>query len=280
MKYLMNAPEFIERRRCLRKSQTDAERKMWSMLRSRRFGNLKFRRQFSIGSYILDFYCPEKKLCIELDGGQHALRSEYDRERTIFLNERGVTVIRFWNNDVLKNLEGVYEELSRKINTSPQPSPNLGEGVAVGRAFTLVELLVVIAVIGLLGTIAVVSTNSARIKARDAKRSADLRQIRNAVEFYYQTNNKYPGVPTYYWIDDNNEDEGNGSCAANPNGLKPYLPNVCNLKDSQGNHYAYSVDSTGNIYHIGAMFELSANQGVPFIRTDTSAAIPGYYEPK
>ncbi len=113
MKYLMNTPEFIPRRRDLRHNQTDAEKKLWQALRSRQFEGLKFRRQYSVGPYILDFYCPEKKLCIELDGGQHATNIDHDKQRSQYLTGLGMTVVRFWNNDVLKNIEGVTQTLTK-----------------------------------------------------------------------------------------------------------------------------------------------------------------------
>ena len=78
---------------------------------------MKFFRQYSFGSYILDFYCPEKKLAVELDGGQHNLPEgkEYDELRTQFLNANGVDVVRFWNNEVLLEMEGVLAALELKV---------------------------------------------------------------------------------------------------------------------------------------------------------------------
>ena len=112
MQYLKNTPELIPRRRDLRKSQTDAERKLWNVLKNRQMSGLKFRRQFSVGSYILDFYCPEKRLCIELDGGQHATNVDYDKQRTEYLAGNSIRVVRFWNNDVLTNVEGVAQMIA------------------------------------------------------------------------------------------------------------------------------------------------------------------------
>ena len=93
--------------RKLRKDSTIAERKLWHMLRSRNFMELKFRRQEPIGNYIVDFVCYEKKLIVELDGGQHNEFSEKDITRTKALEKEGFIVLRFWNSDVINNIEGI-----------------------------------------------------------------------------------------------------------------------------------------------------------------------------
>ncbi len=90
----------------LRKNPTPAERKLWSRIRNDQLG-VTFRRQHAIGNYIPDFVCIEKKLILELDGSQHLEQEEYDEERTQFLKTEGYRVIRFWNNDVMKNMDGV-----------------------------------------------------------------------------------------------------------------------------------------------------------------------------
>ena len=92
---------------------TDAERVLRSHLRAKRLNNLKFRRQQPIGNFIVDFICFEKKLIIEVDGGQHMENEKADLERTQWLNEKGYRVIRFWNNDVLQNFSGVFKELMK-----------------------------------------------------------------------------------------------------------------------------------------------------------------------
>jgi very-short-patch-repair endonuclease len=97
--------------RLLRKNQTDVEQILWKQLRNRRFYNYKFRRQFPIEPYIVDFACLELKLIIELDGGQHANSINYDGQRSLFLEKRGFKVIRFWNNDVIENSVGVLEAI-------------------------------------------------------------------------------------------------------------------------------------------------------------------------
>jgi very-short-patch-repair endonuclease len=92
--------------RRLRKIPTDAEIRLWSRLRRKQLKGFRFRRQHPMGGYVLDFFCPEANLVVEVDGGQHA-ESEHDAVRTEWLEERGYRVIRFWNNDVLTNTEGV-----------------------------------------------------------------------------------------------------------------------------------------------------------------------------
>ena len=112
-KYLYNDPSAKLDRRRIRKNATDAERKLWSILRSRRMAGLKFFQQYSVGSYILDFYCPEQRLAIEVDGGQHAdvYGQQHDAHRNRYLRELNIRVIRFWNNDVLQNIEGVGKKI-------------------------------------------------------------------------------------------------------------------------------------------------------------------------
>jgi len=100
-----------DRRRLLREHQTLAETELWQRLRAKRFFGHKFYRQYSVGNFILDFYCPKLFLAIEIDGGQHAENIEYDRERTAYLKSNKITVLRFWNNDVMKNLDGVLSEI-------------------------------------------------------------------------------------------------------------------------------------------------------------------------
>jgi len=106
-----------EKARELRKNQTDAEKAIWRLVRAKQITGLKFRRQHPIQPYIVDFVCPEKMLIIELDGGQHADNEAvvYDEKRTKFLESKGYTVIRFWNNEVLNNIEGVYEVILRNL---------------------------------------------------------------------------------------------------------------------------------------------------------------------
>ncbi|MDO9162027.1 MAG: DUF559 domain-containing protein [Methylococcaceae bacterium] len=101
--------------RSLRKNQTDVEQLVWKHLRNRQLYNYKFRRQFPIEPYIADFVCLDLKLIIELDGGQHASQIDYDNQRSLFLEQRGFKVIRFWNNDVIENTVGVLEAIHLAI---------------------------------------------------------------------------------------------------------------------------------------------------------------------
>ena len=120
--------------RDMRKVPAYAERKMWFALRDRRFEDLKFRRQFPIPPYIADFVCVEKQLVVEIDGGQHGEMVESDARRTAYFERHGYRVVRFWNNEVLGNSDGVLQVLSAAVQTpSPQPSPRGGEGVQSGQ---------------------------------------------------------------------------------------------------------------------------------------------------
>ncbi|MDP2855169.1 MAG: heme b synthase [Smithellaceae bacterium] len=110
----------------LRVNQTDAEKLIWKKLRSKQLGNIKFRRQQPIGNYIVDFVSFEKKLIIELDGGQHAIDTQKDEERDKWLTGQGFKVLRFWNNDVLRNIEGVLETIMEKLSHSPKPPASAG----------------------------------------------------------------------------------------------------------------------------------------------------------
>ena len=112
---LENAMNLTNKARSLRKNQTDVEQLVWKHLRNKQLYNYKFRRQFPIEPYIADFACLEIKLIIELDGGQHAQRISYDNQRSLFLEQRGFKVIRFWNNDVIENTEGVLETIHLAI---------------------------------------------------------------------------------------------------------------------------------------------------------------------
>jgi len=109
--------------RNLRTDQTDAEKVLWYQFRSRRFFGLKFRRQHPIKNYIADFCCVEKMLVIEVDGGQHQLQRETDLIRTIELRRLGYSVMRFWNHEVLNDLESVLESIRLGILPLTPPSP-------------------------------------------------------------------------------------------------------------------------------------------------------------
>jgi len=103
--------DLITLSRNLRKNQTDAENLIWRHLRGKQFEGLRFRRQHPLGRYIVDFVCLEKRLVLELDGGQHAIEKDRDNQRDHWLTAEGYQVLRFWNNDVLANLEGVMETI-------------------------------------------------------------------------------------------------------------------------------------------------------------------------
>jgi len=127
--------EIKERVRELRKKSTDAEKFLWSILRNSAFHDVKFRRQHPVEGFILDFYCHEAKLCVELDGGQHNEDEQvkYDEERTNILKEKqGVQVIRFWNSDILHKTEDalnvLWDLLDERLAPSPLPPLPAGEG--------------------------------------------------------------------------------------------------------------------------------------------------------
>ena len=120
----------------MRSRMTDAEAMLWMMLRNRRIAGAKFRRQHPVGRYILDYYCVENKLAIELDGGQHGVALDYDQRRDSWLRTQGIQVLRFWNNQMLIETEAVMEAIYQAIiATSPPPQadilsplPQAGEG--------------------------------------------------------------------------------------------------------------------------------------------------------
>ncbi|MBI4056153.1 MAG: endonuclease domain-containing protein [Elusimicrobia bacterium] len=112
--------------RQLRRSPTDAEKLLWRHLRLKQ-GGVKFRRQAVIGRYIADFVCFEKKLIIEIDGGQHVERQSDDRKRTEWLKHQGFRVLRFWNYEVLKDIGAVERAIFYQLNPPPFSSPTRGE---------------------------------------------------------------------------------------------------------------------------------------------------------
>ncbi|MEL7689680.1 endonuclease domain-containing protein [Citromicrobium bathyomarinum] len=113
----------------LRRGSTDAERKLWGHLRSKRLNGAKFRRQEQIGDYIVDFVCFSRRLVIEVDGSQH-FESAEDKARDAWLKLKGFEVLRFWNNDVLQNEDGVLAAILAALETPlPNPSPTRGEGL-------------------------------------------------------------------------------------------------------------------------------------------------------
>jgi very-short-patch-repair endonuclease len=107
--------------RRLRRQSTDAEQRLWYRLRNRQVAGHKFRRQFVVGSFVVDFVCVEQRLVIELDGGQHVERAKYDRRRTLFLLTKGFSVLRFWNDEVLTKLEDVLGVIHEELGGRPSP---------------------------------------------------------------------------------------------------------------------------------------------------------------
>ncbi len=105
----------------LRRNSTDAERLLWKYLKAKQLEGLKFRRQEQIGHFIVDFVCYERNIIVEADGGQHAQETEKDAQRTAWLNSQGFTVLRFWNNEIFENIEGVVETI-RKYHLKPASS--------------------------------------------------------------------------------------------------------------------------------------------------------------
>jgi len=110
--------------RRLRRSETDAERKLWFRLRNRRLAGLKFRRQHPIGPFVADFCCTEARLIIELDGGQHALKRRSDTKRTAYLEGQGYRVLRFWNDEALSNTDAVLQRITLELGVHDCPSPS------------------------------------------------------------------------------------------------------------------------------------------------------------
>ena len=126
-----NPKEQTELRRQLRNHATAAEAVLWRELKGRGLRGLKFRRQQGIGPYVLDFYCPELRLCIELDGSSHDYKYEYDVQRTAYLREQGIRVVRYSNeqvrtslNALLVDIARITEEIEKEKDTDPTPNPS------------------------------------------------------------------------------------------------------------------------------------------------------------
>jgi very-short-patch-repair endonuclease len=131
----------LDRARAMRSNPTDAERRLWSILRAKRLADLRWRRQVIIDDlYIADFICFEHRLIVEADGGQHA-ENPHDSDRDAYLTTQGFRILRFWNNDVLTNSDSVAEAILRAIDSSgaqtradptPQPLSRKGRGAFAG----------------------------------------------------------------------------------------------------------------------------------------------------
>jgi len=103
----------------LQRNMTPAEVKLWARLRAHQLNGIHFRNQHAIGKYVVDFCAPRKKLIIELDGSQHLEQKEYDSERTVYLESKGYKVIRFWNSEVMNDIEGVLLAILQKLEEQP-----------------------------------------------------------------------------------------------------------------------------------------------------------------
>ncbi|MDO5640507.1 MAG: endonuclease domain-containing protein [Neisseria sp.] len=112
-----------QRARALRTNPTEAEQRLWQQLRGKQLHGIKFRRQHNIGRYIVDFVNLERKLVIELDGGQHAEQLDYDHQRTAYLESQGFRVLRFWNHEVLQQTIEVLAEIERHCRIATDSPP-------------------------------------------------------------------------------------------------------------------------------------------------------------
>ncbi len=123
-------PKLKPKARMLRSNMTDAEQLLWSRVRRKQILDVQFYRQKPIGKFIVDFYAPRADLVIEVDGGQHfdPAQQDYDRQRSAFLAQQGLTVLRFTNLDVLKNITGVMDVIFGVVQGKIPPSPPLQRG--------------------------------------------------------------------------------------------------------------------------------------------------------
>jgi very-short-patch-repair endonuclease len=127
MTEVFNRIEVKEKRRALRKEMPPAEVILWKLLRGKGLCGRKFRRQYSIGPYIVDFYCPQEKLAIEIDGESHFVEGAEigDRERQKYIEAKGIHVLRFTNTDVYERLEGVVIQIASRLPLKTSPNPSL-----------------------------------------------------------------------------------------------------------------------------------------------------------
>ena len=115
---LSKPPQIRDAARRLRLDQTDPERRLWSRLRGRQLEGFKFRRQHPIGPFLAEFFCPEGKLIVELDGSQHADQSERDESRTRFIRDEGYAVLRIWNHEVSSDIDAVLQRIADAVEES------------------------------------------------------------------------------------------------------------------------------------------------------------------
>ena len=123
MTEIFNKKEFVKKRQYLRKRMTKAEIFLWSKLKGKQLNDLKFRRQYGINNYVVDFYCPEQKLAIEIDGDVHGYNSRmiHDKQRQRGIEALGIKVLRYTNNDVIKNIKGVLHNIITTIQPYNHP---------------------------------------------------------------------------------------------------------------------------------------------------------------
>lgn len=123
------SPETFDKAKQLRKNMTEAEKELWSKIRMDKLNGFQFRRQHPLNIFIADFYCARLKLVIEVDGGIHQMekQAEYDMGRDSFMQDKGITVLRFTNEEVMTNIDNVLKQISVTANSLLTFSPNLGE---------------------------------------------------------------------------------------------------------------------------------------------------------
>ena len=124
--FTYNDPKLKPRRKELRHNETKEEKLLWANLRRKKL-NFKFTRQYSVGPYILDFYCVEKRLGIELDGFHHLENKDYDKERDEYLLFNDIRILRFWNREVSANMDKVLERIKIELGTFPHPDVGGGQ---------------------------------------------------------------------------------------------------------------------------------------------------------
>jgi very-short-patch-repair endonuclease len=115
MPYTRSSPSGYQQAHKLRQAQTPAEIRLWAFLRRRQMQGARFRRQHALGPYVVDFCAPGRKLVIEIDGAQHSEQAEYDAERTDYLNSRGYRVLRFWNTEIMNDIERVLNTICQAL---------------------------------------------------------------------------------------------------------------------------------------------------------------------
>ena len=127
MTRIFNKREVKEKRRSLRKEMPPAEVMLWTKLRGKNLNNVKFRRQYSIGPYIVDFYSPQMRLAVEIDGESHFIDGAdiRDRDRQAFIESPGIYVLRFTNRDIYERLDGVIVKIAERLKLLTSPSPSL-----------------------------------------------------------------------------------------------------------------------------------------------------------